>query len=179
MKQIFLLLVALGFVFSAHAQDSNTGSVSWTYIEGGLGSFKPDGRSNQNGLFGGGSIGVGALHFIGELGSLDKITTVQLGGGWHGLLGPTADLFADISYYDVDYDDGLRARFGARWMVIEQLELNGFLAWTDLDLTNNSSIAFNGIYNFTPRFGVGGGFDWGDEFRTARVMARFNFGNVY
>ena len=170
-----MLLVALGFSNSANAADSN-GSVSWTYVEGGLATFKADNRSGQTGLFGGGSIGVAnSIHILAELGSLDNITTVQLGAGWHGLFGPKADLFTDVSYYDVDYDDGLRVRLGARWMVVDNLELNGFIAWTDLDLSTNSSAAFNGIFNLTERVGLGGGIEWGNKFNTARVFARFNF----
>ena len=176
-----LVLTTLGLAVSANAQDPNHSDVSWTYVEGGLATFKPDGRSDQTGLFGGGSIGsrVIPMHIFAEIGNLDKIDTIQFGAGWHGLLGPKADLFADVSYYDVDYDDGLRIRFGARWMVTEELELNGYLAWTDLDLTTNNSITVNGVYSLTKRFSLGGGFEWGNEFRTARLFARYNFGDVF
>jgi hypothetical protein len=172
-------LIALVFAAAVNAQQSNVSEVSWTYFEGGIANFKPDGRRDQTGLFGGGSIGLGVvpIHVFAEIGSLDEIDTLQLGAGWHGLLGPKADLFADLSYYDIDYDDGLRLRFGGRWMVLERLELNGYLSWTELDL-NNRSIAFNGVYNITKRFGIGGGVDVGNKFTTTRLFARYNFGDL-
>ena len=176
---IFVLLAATSFVFSANAQDSGATSVRWTYIEGGLSTFNPDGRSSQTGIFGGGSIDLGSVpvHLFAELGSLDKIDTIQMGAGWHGSLGPKADLFIDASYFDVDYDDGFRVRFGGRWMVIDRLELNGYVAWTDLDLTTNNSVAFNAIYDVTERLGIGGGLDYGNKFHQSRLFVRFNFGN--
>ena len=37
-------------------------------------------------------------------------------------------------------------------------------------------IEANAIFDFTKRFGVGGGFEKGSEFDTAQVFVRFNFG---
>jgi len=61
-------------------------------------------------------------------------------------------------------------------MVTKRFELNGYLAWTDLDFSDNASAAVNVIFDLTKRFGIGGGVEWGDEFSTGRVFARFNFG---
>jgi hypothetical protein len=166
--------VAIGCLSGvAHAQ-----TVNWTYVQGGYATFDPDQGSRQDGWFAGGSVALGKIpiHIIGDFGSLDNIDVFQIGGGWHGLLGKRADLFADGTFYDVDYDDGFRIRFGTRWMVLKRLEVNGYLAWTDLDLSDNSSASVNAVFDFTKRLGVGGGFDWGDEFSTAQVFVRFNFG---
>ena len=76
----------------------------------------------------------------------------------------------------IDVEDGFKVRFGVRWMVAKRVELNGYLAWTDLDFSDNASAAFNGIFDLTKRFGIGGGFEWGDNWKSARVFARFNFG---
>jgi hypothetical protein len=172
-KGILLVLAVACLVGTAQAQ-----AVNWTYVQGGFASFDPDRGSREDGWLVGGSVELGdvPIHLFGDFGSLDDIDIVQLGGGWHGLLGEKADLFADGSFYDVDFDDGFNIRFGVRWMVLERLELNGYLSWTELDLTDNKSASVNGIFDFSKRFGVGGGFDWGDNFSTARAFVRFNFG---
>ena len=80
-----------------------------------------------------------------------------------------------VSFFDADVDDGLRLGAGVRWMVLEKLEVNGFLNYTDLDLSDLNVLEANGIWLFARWFGVGAGFEWGDEANTARVFARFNF----
>ena len=64
------------------------------------------------------------------------------------------DLFADGAFYDTDVDDGFRVRFGLRWMLAKRVELNGYLSWVDLDLSDNTSFAANGIFDLTKRFGL-------------------------
>ena len=92
------------------------------------------------------------------------------------MLGERADLFADGALYDADVEDGFRVRFGIRWMLLQRLELNGHLSWTELDFSDNKSFAANAIFDFTKRFGVGGGIELGDNWNAGRVFARFNFG---
>ena len=168
-----LLITILLLAGTAQAQ-----TVRWTYVEGGWITLDPDRGNRENGWFVGGAFSLGKLpiHLFGEYNDIEQLDIWKVGGGWHGLLGEKADLFADGAIYDADYDDGFRIRFGARWMVAERFELNGFLSWVDLDLRDNKSAAVNGIYNFGKAFGVGGGFEWGDEFSTARAFVRFTFG---
>ncbi len=153
-------------------------TVNWKYAEGGWATLDPDGGSREDGWFVGGSGDLGKLplHIFGEFSDLGPIDVWQLGIGWHGLFGERADLFADGAFYDADLDDGFRVRFGVRWMVTKRLELNGFLSWLELDFGDNKSVAANAIFDFTKRFGVGGGIEAGDEFNSGRVFARFNFG---
>jgi hypothetical protein len=169
-----VVVVAIAAAGVAHAQ-----SVSWKYAEGGWINLDPDGGDSENGWFLGGAYEFGTdvrIHVFAEFADVGPLDQFQLGAGWHGLLGERADLFADGAYYDVDVDDGFRVRGGVRWMVLKRLELNGYLALSTLDYYNEQSLAANAIFDFTRRFGVGGGFEWGDEVTATRVFVRFNFG---
>jgi hypothetical protein len=177
MNRALNVLIVICIVLAASAVHAQ--SVSWNYAEGGYWNVDPDNTSSENGWFLGGQFEVGKkvrFHFFGEFGDAGPYNQWQLGGGWHGLLGKRADLFADGAFFDADVQDGFKVRFGVRWMVLKRLELNGFLAWTDLDFGSNSSAAVNGIFDFTKRFGVGAGYEWGNKTSTARAFVRFNFG---
>jgi hypothetical protein len=169
-----LFVIALVFLAgTAHAQ-----SVHWKYVQAGWGSVDPDRGTREDGLLVGGAFDLTKvpIHIFGEFNDLGRNDVWQLGGGWHGLLGQRADLFADGAFYDADVDDGFRVRFGVRWMLNPRLELNGYLSWTELDFSDNKSASVNAVFDFTNRFAIGGGFEWGDNFNSARVFGRFNFG---
>lgn len=172
-KTVLLVAAIILLAGTAHAQ-----TVRWSYVEGGGASIDPDRGDRENGWFVGGSVGLGKvpIHLIGDFASMGSLDTWLVGGGWHGLLGEKADLFADGAFYDVDVDDGFKVRFGVRWMLSERFELNGYLAWTELDFSDNKSIAGNLIYDLTGSFGIGGGAEWGDNWRFGRVFVRFSFG---
>ena len=172
--QRILLVVAV--VLLAGTVQAQT--VSWRYVEGGWATIDPDRGSREDGWFAGGSgdLGKVPIHIFGEYNDLGELAIWQAGAGWHGLLGKRADLFADGAFYDADYDDGFKVRFGVRWMVTKRFELNGYLAWTELDFSDNKSAAINVRFDLTKRFGIGGGVEWGDDFSTGRIFARFSFG---
>jgi hypothetical protein len=176
MRNLSRLSLLVALVLLAGAAQAQT--VRWTYVEGGWTTLDPDRGSRENGWFVGGAFDLGKvpIHLFGEYNDIDRLDIWKVGGGWHGLLGERADLFADGAFYDADYEDGFQVRFGARWMVAERFELNGYLSWVDLDFGDNKSAAVNGIFNFAKSLGVGGGFEWGDEFSTARAFVRFTFG---
>lgn len=151
--------------------------VNWKLVEAGYVNLDPDNGQSEDGWFIGASWGfIKWLHVFGEFGDLGPIDESQLGAGWHGLLGERADLFADAAFYDIDVDDGIRARFGVRWMVAKRFEFDGYLAWTDLNLVDNSSVGVNVIWDFAKRAGVGVNYEWGDEYSTGRAFIRYNFG---
>ena len=173
LMRVLIVIAIASLVGTVHAQ-----TVSWKYLDAGWAGADPDRGSSENGFLVDGAVDLGKvpIHLFGEFNDLGPHNVWQLGGGWHGLLGERADLFADGAFYDADVDDGFRIRFGVRWMLTERFELNGFLAWTDLDLTDNQSLAGNVVYDFTKRFGIGGGVEWGDSYNSARAFARFHFG---
>ena len=170
---VLVMMVAFAVVGTAHAQ-----TVNWAYAEGGWAGWDPDRGSSETGWYLGGAFPLGKIpiHIFGEAGDYGPIDIWQIGAGWHGGLGERADLFADAAIYDTDFDDGIKARFGVRWMLTKRLELNGYLGFTSLDIRDNRSLAANAVFDFSKRFGVGGGFEWGDEYSFARAFVRFNFG---
>jgi hypothetical protein len=102
-------------------------------------------------------------------------TTYELGFGIHGLLGEKADLIGEAGYaYEkhdeedaagmrwVDSTDGLFIRFGARWRVIELLELNGYI--TNLSLTGADAyqtFEANAMF-FVWKLAIGLGYTYGN-----------------
>lgn len=172
-SHLILLVVALA-LFSGTVQAK---SISWKYAEFGWGRFDPDRGNEENGWFAGGSVNFGPIHVFGDYGDFGPLDNWQVGAGWHGLLGKRADLFADAAFYDVDYDDGIKVRFGARWLILDWFELNGNLAWTELGDFRNYSALVNTIFELGNHFALGVGYEWGDELSTARAYARIYFGS--
>jgi hypothetical protein len=159
-----------------HAQDEAP-APRYTFVEAGWLYVDPDKASSDNGWFAGVSVGLAKnFQVFGEYGDPGDFESWNVGGGWHGLLGRRADLVAQAAYVDADFDDGFRLQFGVRWMVIRPLEINGFLNYTDLDLTDSTAVAVNGIFLFGKTVGVGAGYEAGDDGDTARAFVRFNIG---
>ncbi len=75
-------------------------------------------------------------------------------GGWHGLLGKSADLVAEGAYVDTSSNDGYCLAGGLRWHVSERLRVAG-------------------LWEFTRRVAAGASYDFGDDASTARVFGRF------
>ncbi len=161
----------------ASASGVEAASPRYKYIEGGWLKVDPDQIGSENGFFFGGMFDLRSFHFFGEYGDPGNFEVWQAGGGWHGLFGERLDLVLQAAFIDFDFDDGLRLSAGIRWMLLEQLEVNGFIHHTDLDkFSDQDTIALNGIWDLTPRFGVGAGFEGGDDIDTIRAFARFNLG---
>jgi hypothetical protein len=172
LTSIAFLAALIVFTISA----AEAASPRYTFVEGGWFKFDPDRAGSDTGFFFGGSGGTRRFHFFAEYADPGNFETVEAGGGWHGLFGERADLVLQAAWIDIDVDDGLRLEGGIRWMLLEKLEINGFVSYTDFDFDESTAVAVNGIWDITPRFGVGGGYEAGDEFDTARLFARFNFG---
>jgi hypothetical protein len=149
----------------------------WTYAEAGWVRSDPDdGSDTEDGWFLGGSFAIfRSIHLLAEYADLGDAETWQLGGGWHGLLGDRADLFAEAAYVDADFDEGYRLTGGVRWYVLERLELDGNLTHTDVGDFENDTFGIGAIWDLKSRLSVGARFDLGDDGDTIRVFARFYF----
>jgi hypothetical protein len=126
-------------------------------------------------------------------GSIDSTQTF-LGFGVHGLLGEKADLLGEggYAYYKADYDgfdesqDGLFFGGGARWMVMDFLELKGMIynySYTDVDSWQRFQLD---VVGFIGKIGIGAGyaydntrFESGEEYVNPyriTLYARYNLG---
>jgi len=178
MRAVLRTLTVL-VVFSVTAGAAMAQSPGWKYVEGGLWSVNPDGASSEDGWFVGGAWELGSktrFHVFANFGNLDSNNQWSVGGGWHGLLGERADLVAEGAFVDADTVDGFRVTGGLRWMLLKRLELGGFVNYVDLDSVDQTGFELEVIFDLTKRFGVGGNYEKGDEFDTAEVFVRFNFG---
>ena len=165
-----LLLVGSGITGRAVAAEP-----SYRFADLGLYHLNPDSGRSDDGAFLGASFNFKNFHFFGEYADLDR-TLWEAGAGWHGLFGEKADLIFQASYFDIGVDDGLKLKGGVRWMVLEKLEINGYLVYTDLDLSSTNGLDVGAVWLFARWFGVGGNYQWGDDADTARLYIRFNFG---
>jgi hypothetical protein len=162
------------------------GGPRWSYIEAGYMDFDPESGLSDDGGYAAGSLRLGPFHLIGEYDAIGDYTLWSAGGGWHGLLGKKADLFAEALWNDVDVDssggsgfsdDGYEVAAGARWNVLQWLQLKGAVNYLDLDKSGDDTtgeleavVAF-----FKGRLGVGANYETGDT-DTVKVFGRFSFG---
>lgn len=147
----------------------------YSFVEGGLSRITPDGGSARNGAFIGGSFALASFHFFGEIFDVGRWEGIELGGGWHGLLGESADLVAQASYINADLEDAVRLSGGARWMVSPIVELNGLYHWSGFDELSSSSLELNGLWEFVPRLSLGVGYSFGNRNDLLRAYVRFSF----
>jgi len=159
----------------------------YTYIDLGYLDADVDGRAGD-GWFAGGSYGMRRLHFLvryDDLGldGLDR-TRWQLGVGWHGWLGASADLVAQGSYVELDDEvdgervdvDGVLLSGGFRWALVPRLEINAFVNHLDIKYGDaDTSWEANGMYCLGPsrRLALGLGYA-ADEAVTWRAWLRVN-----
>jgi hypothetical protein len=158
----------------------------WTYVEAGYVDFDPESSSGDSGAYGEGSWGIfKSFHLLGEYAAAGDYTLWNLGGGWHGLLGEKADLLAEISWSDFEFDssggkstdDGYEIGAGVRWNLLTWLELRGAINYLDLDESgDDTSVEVEGVVALLKgRLGVGVNYEAGDA-DTLKVFGRFNFG---
>ena len=112
-------------------------------------------------------------------------TSFSVGAGYRYGVGEATDLVASLSYVsgevesnfgDAD-DDGFALTAGLRSAVHEQIEVEGGVAYVDLDESGDETSLFGeGRYWFSDQFAAGIGVDLGDDATTFTISGRYNFG---
>ena len=178
------LVVAIVMLLAPGLALAQVTGPKWSYIEAGYIDFNPDNGASDDGFFAGGSLGLlGNFHVVVDYQGLGNYAFWNAGAGWHGLLGEKADLFAQIRWSRVEFDeddvdyDGYDLQGGVRWKLLQWLEVNGQLNWVDYgDGGDNVSGEAGALGLFlNERIGLGAKYEAGDDSR-ARLFLRFNFG---
>ena len=188
-QRYFLALLSLCFAMGAFAE---TNGLRYTYIEGRYVDVEFDDLDADGDGFGiGGSVAVSDDFFLTagytDL-DLDFGVDAQeflLGVGYHYGLSEVLDLVGEVGYADVeidtrfgDFDDnGLFLSGGLRWMVVDQLELNGKLRYVDLDDSgSDTSIVLGGLFHVTADLAIGAGAEISDDADVYSVGIRYYLG---
>lgn len=83
--------------------------------------------------------------------------------------GPSSSLFSD------EDDTGYFVEGGARALLTPALEVNGGMRYTKVFDESETTGLVGAVFNFTPSFGVSGGYEFGDSTNAYLVGARLNF----
>jgi len=149
----------------------------WTYVEAGYSDIDLDRLGDDgHGWLAGGSLGIFNFHVFGRYadGSTDDLDVDvrrwAVGLGWHGLLGPRADLFGDVAYVDAEFgpvsDSGHFARAGVRFRPIEPFELGANARWEDLGDLDDDVVYEGSAILYLWRVGIGLGYETADDIDT-------------
>jgi hypothetical protein len=125
------------------------------------------------------------FHVLAEYDEVGDYSFWDAGFGWHGLFGDPLDLFAEVTWQDVEFDsgstdfsdDGYEVAAGLRWLLGSHFELKGTVSWVDLDQSGDDTVfeAEALFFLLQNRLGLGASYEVGDADRF-RAFARWNFG---
>jgi hypothetical protein len=180
--RLFLAVALLLVTPAVFAQETPR----WSYVEAGYIDFDPDAGLSDDGFFAGGSMGIfKAFHLVAEYDEVGDYTFWNAGGGWHGLLGEPADVFAEVIWNDVEVDtgsgdvsdDGYEVAAGLRWRLCKWFEAKGKASFVDFSDAGDDVVwELGGLVTFmNDKLGVGASWETGDS-DTLRGFVRFNFG---
>jgi hypothetical protein len=187
-RVLSLWVLSLGLLgaTAAHAQSSD---FSYTYLEGGYLNVDLDNpNADGDGLFLGGSVLVAdTIILSADFDYVDfnrgiDIRTIELGVGVPLPLAPGFDIVVEGGYLDASVDtpfgnfddDGFFAGALARWMVNDQVELNGGLKYVDLDESGDDVVVhIGGLVNVRPNLAVLAGVDFADDTDALSIGFRY------
>ena len=180
-KCLLAMVALLAAVGTVSAQEA---APQWGYIEGGFIDFDPDAGVSDDGFFAGGSIPIFKMfHIVAEYDEVGDYSFWNAGVGWHGLFGDPLDLFVDVRWTDVQFDDdtndfsddGYTVSGGLRWMLGQRFELKGTVTQIELDESDTTFEIEGLFFMMENRLGLGASFETGDS-DTMRAFLRWNFG---
>ncbi|MCC7463772.1 MAG: outer membrane beta-barrel protein [Gammaproteobacteria bacterium] len=120
------------------------------------------------------------------LGSDLDVKSYDLGVGYAWPLSPTADLYGKVHYLraEADYagfdadDDGYGLSAGVRSRIMDQLELEGSVRYTDLsDSGHDTALGLGARWYFSRQLAVGVEGEFGDDAKTYGIGVRWTFGD--
>jgi hypothetical protein len=179
----YLLVVVVVTMLLAPLVMAQEEAPQWSYVQAGWIDFNPDEGLSDDGWFAGGSMKLFKnFHLLAEYDDVGNYTFWNAGGGWHGLLGEKADVFANIMWANIQVDDddidedGYDLQAGVRWRLIKWLELLGQVNFVDYGSTggDDTTVEIGALFMFK-RLGIGANWETGDA-DTARAFVRFTFG---
>jgi hypothetical protein len=195
-KTIFptlLLCAALAAPLSAGAQQrtdrtASYGNFSYTYLDGRIVLFDPDGGGNLDGIRVGGALqfdpnwfGVASLTAIGDSGY--DLTLLDFGAGYRFPYSSATDFVAiggivlaeaDAGPNDQD-DTGISLTGGVRSMMSPQFELAGYLNYADYLGDGDILLTGEALMHVTPQLSLVGSLGISDDYDVVTLGARWNF----
>jgi hypothetical protein len=180
---------ALALVSNAFAAEGTTGEsgMSYSYLEAGYLSADIDGvGKNPDGFGIAGSYGFTPMvHGYTEYSRISisgfKLQTYEVGLGLSHSLNSSLDLIGRAGYIkgkveDLGDDDGFSLAAGLRGRPVDNLEVEGFIHYADLDTVgDNTSFELGARYFFVPQFAFGAAVDIDDDVKLWKVGFRWNF----
>jgi len=170
---------------------ASAAELHYDYIEGGYESVDLDNPSvDGDGLFLGGSVLVTQSLFLRaeyEYADFDRgvdARELDLGVGVRFPAAPDIDLTLSGGYVDAEVDtrfgdfddDGFFVGGGVRWLVNDQVELNGGLDYVDLDESGDDVVVkLGGVVHLQRQLALVAGVDIADDADTIKLGLRYHF----
>ncbi len=187
-----LLIGLLAFSATASAE-----GFSYNYLTLGYGNtdFDVIDADGDGFTLGGSYAFTNRIHgFIGydtaDLENVVDLNRLRVGVGYNTGLSDTADMYARLSYEDIDFDlppaaaplvgdtddSGYGLAVGVRFRATDALELNGGIKHVDYsDIGDDTGLEVGGIYNFNDTWSLGLQGEFSDDVSTYSLSGRFYF----
>ncbi len=137
------------------------------------------GGGSETGISVDGSLGFTDMFYgVASISDIDTLTTISVGGGLHGALGPRLHIFGELQFLSMDAgaasDTGYILSGGLRGEATSQLELYGRIDHVDIFGGTDDSLTIGGVYYFD-RIGIGASFTSNDTADAVSIGLRFTF----
>lgn len=187
-----LLIGLLAFSATASAE-----GFSYNYLTLGYGNADVDTLSADGDGFtlGGSYAFTDKLHgFVdyetADLEDVIDMNRLSIGIGYNTTLSSTVDMYARLSYEDIDFDlpavliplvgdtddSGYGLAVGVRFRATDALELQGGIKHVDYsDIGDDTGVELGGIYSFNDTWSLGLHTEFADEFSSYSLSGRFYF----
>jgi hypothetical protein len=194
MKKIGIFVISL---LAANTLFAQTSPLSYDYVEGNLGTG--DFFDEDYSFYGAGisysineSLFLRGSYFDGStdddidfpIGSSKvEISGYDIGLGFHTPVTQAIDFVVSGSYISRELElfgfsedgDGYSVDAGFRFKPVEQLELNVFVDYEDMESENDTGYSASAYYFFTPTFSLGGVYAKADDLDSIAASIRFHF----